>query len=130
MNKKVLSMANDSVAWYLRNFNVIGIEYEKDSSWFYAIGKYENSNQVNVLSVAKKDSGCKTTVFGDFNYFAILYALHACGYSAKWTAKGYVMWPVWYLNRFEMQNFLIEYDKIISKYGFDRLSVERNTYLS
>ena len=128
MKKQVLEMANDSAEWYLRNFNVCGIEYEKDSSWFYAIGKYDKSEQMNVLSIAKKESGCKTTVFGDFNYFAILYALHACGYSAKFTPKGYVMWPVWYLNQFEMKNFLIEYDKMIEKYGFTRASVQTNSF--
>lgn len=128
MKKQVLEMANDSAEFYLRHFNVCGIEYEKDSSWFYAVGKYDNSERMTVLSVAKKNSGCKTTNFWDFYRFSIIYAMHICGYKLKWCANGSPMWPVWYLNQFEMKNFLIEYDKMISKYGFTRASVQTNSF--
>lgn len=128
MNKKVLSLANDSVIPYLKHFSVIGIETEENSSWFYAVGKYENSQRVDVLSVAKKDSGCNTTNFWDLDRFAIIFAMHICGYKLQWTASGSPMWPVWYLNSFEMKNFSIEYEKILSKYGFDRLSAEKNRF--
>lgn len=126
--KKVLEMANESAEWYLRNFNVLGIEYEKDSNWFYAVGKYENSNRVTVLSVAKKDSGCKTSVFWDLYRFSIIYAMHACGYKIEWSGNGNPIWPIWYLNTFEMKNFLFEYDNMISKYGFNRASVQTNSF--
>lgn len=128
MKEKVLAMANETAAAYLEKFDVLGIEEEKESSWFYAVGKYKNSDKMDVLSVAKKDSGCETTVFWDFYHFAIIYAIHECGYKLKWMPNGNPMWPVWYLNRFEMKNFLIEYDKMIGKYGFDRVSVEKNIY--
>lgn len=122
MKEKVLAMANSSADWYLKNFNVLGIEEEKDSNWFYAVGKYDNSKKITVLCVAKKDSDCKTGFMGDLNRFAIIYAMDRCGLKIKWR-NDYPIWPVWYHDRDAMEKFLSVYNPLIAKYGFDRKSI-------
>lgn len=128
MKKKALQLANKTAETWLKNFNVLGIEYENDSNWFYVVGKYENSERMSVLSLAKKNSGCVSSYFWDFYRFSIIYAMHVCGYKIKWASNGNHIWPVWYLNTYEMKNFSIEYEKMITKYGFTRASVQTNSF--
>ena len=125
--KEVLAMANKSAEWYLKNFNVCGVEEEKDSNWFYAVGKYENSNRMTVLCVAKKNSDCKTGSMGTFYRFAIIRSMDLCGFKIHWKNDNPI-WPVWYLNENEMDKFLSFYNPLIEKYGFNRASVQTNTF--
>lgn len=128
MKQKILSMTDDKHAeWYLRNFNVIGVEQRgKNDNWFYVVGKYEKSNQVNVLCIAKKGTGCKSSVFADLNYFAIVDAMEQLNYKVLWTRNSYPMWPVWYLDEERFMKFHAVWKSIISKYGFDTKTIWDN----
>ena len=130
---KVKAMTNDSGREMFRwgDYEVIGIEDRKESNWFYAIVKYKGDKKggVYVLSMPKKDSGCKASHFSHRWYFALLVSQESAGIKVVWNNNGWPTWPTWICrDEAKLQWFFSEYKTLLERYGFTDITIRRNYY--
>ena len=126
--QKVMEMTNESGReWLSWGKEVIGIEDRNEKNWFYAVFRYTGSEKVYVLSLPRKRTDCKASNFGHLYYFALLNAQKDAGIGIVWNKNGWPMWPVWHCNdEQKLRKFEECFASIIGKYGFDKLSIDKN----
>ncbi len=132
MEEKIKSMTNnDGINFMFRfdDYEVLGIEDRGEKNWFYTVVRYHGSQKVCVLSMPRKESGCKPSHFGHLEYYALLASIEFAGIKVVWARQGWPMWPVWYCDdEQKLSTFRNKYREIIGKYGFDERTIERNRY--
>ena len=132
--QQVMEMTNESGKSWLRFYDkeILGIEDRGETSWFYVVYRYKNSPKVYVLSTPRKDSDCKAGSMGHLYRYALIVAMEEAGIKIEWKASNdWPIWPSWYCDdKDKLDKFVKRLDQILSKYGFNRNTIEQNCLYS
>lgn len=107
-------------SWHFENKEILGVENTKSNilrkEFTIIYRELQGDIYTAILPCAEtSNDGC--CFFGDIKYFNILFALEQNNIQPKWNPTGYVMWPVWYTSKEELQKFLSTYKELEAKYS-------------